>query len=118
MAEVNNPKNLSFQIYRLNEKNQEKIIQYLKAQTNRQKTLEFQMLYFQERFGDVDIMDYEVQRKLFSDLSKLENSENPTEDVPVKREKSPVKATVPKEKNTINVKRNKELSNNVNMDDF
>lgn len=105
MTEV---KNVSFQVHRLSEKNQEKVRRYLKQQNNIQKTIEFQMLYFQERFGDVDIMDLEVQRELFADLDdKIEI-------------KSKVKTVIkePFEEKPNYTKRDKELANNVNSDDF
>lgn len=103
-------KNVSFKLHTLSEKNQEKVRRYLKQQNNIQKTIEFQMLYFQERFGDVDIMDLEVQRILFSDFDgSIKNAESKV----VKKEK--IEQSI---ENELSAKKSGKLADNVNSDDF
>lgn len=116
MSEV---KNVSWRLDRLTEKNQEKVRAYLKSQSNVQKTLEFQALYFQERFGNVDILDYEVQRKLFSDFSATSVVSTPKlEEKEIQQPKNSVVESAQKEEMSFNNNSNNKLENNVNIDDF
>lgn len=66
-------KSISWKIDKLPEKEKERIRSFVSAQKNMQSTLNFIAMHYIERFGAVDIMDFNVQKVLFEDLSKYES---------------------------------------------
>ncbi|OMC81832.1 hypothetical protein BK128_21415 [Viridibacillus sp. FSL H7-0596] len=74
MAELR--KLISWRIEQLNEQDRQRINDWLDQQNNIQNSLTNIALHMINRFGETDVMSYDVQRALFKDLEVTEPNES------------------------------------------
>lgn len=111
-------KSVSWKFDKLSDNDKEKIRLFIKSQKNTQNTLNFLAMHFLERFGEVDIMDFEVQRQLFADLDSRNVIDTKESKIVHANDN---KTTKNISKHEIEEKNNKEqfdLANNAKEDDF
>lgn len=111
-------KSVSWKFDKLSDNDKEKIRLFIKSQKNTQNTLNFLAIHFLERFGEVDIMDFEVQRQLFADLDSKISIDTKESKIVHANDNKTTKTISKHEIEEKNNKKQFDLANNVNKDDF